>query len=99
MTQRDVAQFMAQNAFNFVVVHHVHQATVDTNTTVRHRPCVDVAGHINLIVDWRAINIVTQCFGDFCQTFPVLAGFACHFIAAVHFDTALIGDCFSISIA
>ncbi|KFZ99959.1 hypothetical protein DP20_3696 [Shigella flexneri] len=90
---------MAQNTFNFVVIHHVHQATVDTNTAVRHRPCVDVAGHINLIVDRRAINIVTQCFGDFCQTFTVLAGFTCDLIAAVHFGTALIGNRFCIGIA
>ncbi|CNU38611.1 Uncharacterised protein [Salmonella enterica subsp. enterica serovar Bovismorbificans] len=85
-----MAQFMAQYAFNFIIGHQIHQAGVYANATVRHRPCVDIAGHIDFIANRRTVNVVTQRFGDFAQTFGVFAFRTCQLILAVHLFTGII---------
>jgi hypothetical protein len=73
VAQRDVAHFVADHRFNFVIVHHVHQPAVDADAAVSHGEGVDVFGFIHLVVHRLAVDVIAQRGGDFAQTLAVFA--------------------------
>ncbi|CNU27869.1 Uncharacterised protein [Salmonella enterica subsp. enterica serovar Bovismorbificans] len=99
MTQRDMAHFMTDHGFNFVVGHHIHQSAVDADTTVRHGKRVDVFRLVNLIVHRLAVNVIPQRGGNFCQSFSVFAARRRDFRFAVELLTGLIAQRFYLRIA
>ena len=82
-----MAQLMTQHAFYFIVSHQVHQARINTYASIRHCPGIDITGHINFIVNWRSINVITQRFRNFIQALSVLAFRARQLIFAIHLLT------------
>ncbi|MDT4880117.1 hypothetical protein FQZ97_1158450 [compost metagenome] len=48
---------MAEHAAYLVVVHHIHQAAVDTYTAVSHGPGVHILGHVNPCIDGHAAGL------------------------------------------
>ncbi len=83
-----MAHLMADDRFNFVIVHDVHQAAIDADATIRHRERVDVLGFIHFVIHRLAVDIVAQRGGDFAQALAVFAagrregGFAIHLFAS-----------------
>ncbi|MNE66133.1 hypothetical protein D3C80_1616660 [compost metagenome] len=99
MTECDVAHFVAEYAFHFIVVHHVHQTTVYADTAVRHRPGVDVFGQIHLIVGRRAVDIIAQRCRDFFQALCIFTAVGRNLCLFIHFFTRLHAQRFDVGIA
>ena len=90
---------MADNRFNFVVGHHIHQPAVNADAAVRHREGVYIFGHVHLIVHRLAVNVITQRGGYLIQTLRVgtigrgKRGFS------VHIFTGLVAQRFNLCVA
>ena len=71
VAQRDVTHFVADDRFNFIIIHQIHQPAVNADAAVSHGEGVNVFGLVYLIVHRLAVDVVPQRGGDFTQTFAV----------------------------
>ena len=99
VAQRHVAHFVAQHAFHFVVVHDVHQAAVNADTAVGHRPGVDVFGHVDLVVGRGAVDVVAQRRSDFVETLGIGAVGRRDLCLAVHLGAGFITQGLNVVVA
>jgi hypothetical protein len=99
VAQSNVAHFVADHRFHFVVGHHVHQPAIDADTAVRHREGVHVFRHVHLVVHRLAVDVVAQRGSNLIQTLRVgtvsrrKRGFS------VHIFTGLVAQRFHLRIA
>lgn len=71
VAQRDVAHFVADNRFDFIIIHQIHQSAVNADAAVSHGEGVNVFSLIHLVVHRLAVDVVPQRGGDFTQAFAV----------------------------
>ena len=90
VAQRNVAHFVADNRFHFIIVHQVHQAAINADAAVGHREGVDVFCFINLIVDRLTVDVIAQRRGNLAQAFAVLAAGRRNSGFGVHLFTRLV---------
>ena len=85
-----MTHFVADNRFNFIIVHQVHQPAVNADAAVRHREGVHILGLIDLVVHWLAIDVIAQRGRDFAQTLAVFTAGRGDFRFGVHLFTGLV---------
>ncbi|MNT30496.1 hypothetical protein D3C72_1662930 [compost metagenome] len=88
----DVAHFMADHRFDFVIRHHVHQPAVNADTAVRHRKRIHVFCHIDFVIHCLAIDVIAQRGGNLVQTLRVSATGRCDGCFSVHLFTRLVAQ-------
>ena len=71
MAQRDVTHFVADNRFDFVVIHHIHQPLVNAGYSRLPAKALTSFGLVHLIVHRLTVGCCPERGGDFIQTFAV----------------------------
>ncbi|KAF1070055.1 MAG: hypothetical protein GAK45_00934 [Pseudomonas citronellolis] len=99
VAEGDVAHFVAEHAFDFVVVHLVHQAAVHADAAIGHGPGVHVLGDVDLVVQRYAIDPISQCLSDALEAFLIGATGCSNGVLLVSFGTGLLGELADIGIA
>ncbi|MNV87895.1 hypothetical protein D3C71_1820530 [compost metagenome] len=99
MTERDVAHFVADHRFDFVIRHHIHQAAVDADAAVSHRKRVHIFRHVDFVVHRLTVDVIAERSGNLVQTLCVSATGGGDGRFSVHVFARLIAQGFDLRIA
>ena len=99
MAERDMADFVADDAAQFVVVHLLHQAGIDAHAAVVHGPGVDFPALVHLVVEGDAFDLLGHALDQPGEALRRLALGRRDLGLAIHLGAGLVGQLHHVGVA